>query len=119
MMRRISPLVPFFLLCVSMASHAVEKLSCFEMAAVADNLEDLADAIQSTSVIQEDDPVDILLRDMIDDLHIIAASESEGDLSAYVSDLENAWHNMDFDYLADSLEGVIDSFDRLLRRDCH
>ena len=109
--------VPLILL--SFNSYAADKLSCVELATVADNLNDLAAIFQSSKVIQEGGPVDLMLRDMIDDLHIIAISEGERDLYIYVSGLENAWHDMDIDYMAEALDGVIDSFDRLLRRDCY
>ena len=119
MARNIFPLAFFPVLILAMNSHAADKLSCVELAMVADNLNDLATVFQSSLVIKEGDTVDEMFRDAIDDLHIIAASERERDLYTFVSGLENAWQDMDSGYMADSLQGVIESIDRLLRRDCY
>jgi len=119
MVHKLSLFVSVLILCFSFNSHAVEKISCADLEASANDLDDLADAFYAaSSLIIEGDPVDVALADVVDSLHIIAASEREGDLTRYVNKLERAWEKMDSDNFADALEGVIDSFDRLLQRDC-
>lgn len=117
---KISLFVSVLFLCLSFNSYALEKMSCADLEASANDLDDIADGFHAASdTIVEGDWVDRALRDVIDALHIIAASEQESDLSAYVGRLETAWSNMDAVNFADALEGTIDSFDRLLRRDCY
>jgi len=118
MVHKLSLFVSVLILCFSFNSHAAEKFSCAELEASANDLDDIADGFHASGVIRENDPVDIALGDVVDALHIIAASEREGDLTRYVNKLERAWEKMDSDNFADALEGVINSFDRLLQRDC-
>ncbi len=120
MFNRYSLFVSVFFLFITFNSFSMEKMSCADLEESANDLDDIADGFYAASnSIRENDPVDLMLRDVIDALHIIAASEKEGDLSFYISRLETAWQNMDSDNFASALEGTIDSFDRLLARDCY
>lgn len=120
MLNKLSLFVTVTFLCISFNSFGQEKMSCDDLEASANDLDDIADGFYAaSSMIHENDPVDLMLRDVIDSLHIIAASEKESDLSSYVGKLERAWQNMDADNFAKALEGTIDSFDRLLERDCY
>jgi len=112
--------VTFVFLFISFNASALERFTCAELEASANDLDDIADGFYAASdTITEGDSVDLALRDVVDSLHVIAASEREGDLSVYVNKLERAWKKMDADNFADALEGVINSFDHLLRRDCN
>jgi hypothetical protein len=113
-------LVLILLLGISFNSFAGKKMDCTDLEATANNLEDLADAFYAaSSIIREDDPVDIALGDVVDSLQVIAEMEEEGDLSRYVNNLERAWADMNSDQFSGALEDVIASFDRLLQRDCY
>lgn len=109
-----------FILLLSLSNNilATEKFSCDELDASIVDLNDIADGFYAAGGIREGDPVDVALRDVVDSLHIYAAIEKEGDLSYHVNDLELAWQNMDSDNFSNALEGVIDSLERLLSRDC-
>lgn len=111
--------VSVFFLCFTFNSYAAEKFSCAELEASANDLDDIADGFSVAGNIREGDAVDVALRKVIDSLHVYAAVEKEGDLSYHVARLETAWQKMDGDNFADALDGVIDSFDRLLERDCY
>lgn len=119
MHRKLPLFISVLFLCFSVNSYALEKMSCDDLEELANDLDSLADAFyEASSQITEGDAVDSALGDVVDGLHIIAASEQEGDLFRYVNKLDRAWENMDADNFADALEGTISSFDRLLQRDC-
>jgi hypothetical protein len=74
MFYKIRLLVFVIFLCASFNSFALEKLSCDDLEASANDLDDLADAFHAaSSVIREGDPVDVALGDVVDSLHIVAA----------------------------------------------
>jgi hypothetical protein len=104
----------------SVNSFAQEKLSCADLEASANDLDDIADGFHAAAdSINENDAVDQALRNIIDSLHMIAGSEQESDLSLNVGRLEVSWQNMDSENFALALDATINSFDRLLQRDCY
>ena len=119
MLNKLSLFVSVIFLSMPFNSFAMEKMSCSELEGTANDPDDLADAFYAaSSLIKEDDLVNVALADVVDSLHIIVASEREGDLSGYAHKLDRVWENMDSDNFADALDGVINSLDRLLKRDC-
>ena len=120
MINKLPLFVLITLICFSFNIYAVEKLSCEDLEDSANVLDDIADGFHAASdIIREDDPLDRALREVLDALHLIAASEGESYLSGNVYSLETAWENMNSDHFASSLEGVRDSLDHLLERDCY
>jgi|GEM_PF-3665274 len=99
-------------------SYSAQKLSCVELTETANDLDIIADAYSATPVVRENDSFDNMLRDVVDSLHIYARIEDERDLDRYVGRLERAWQKMDDVMFSNALEDVIDSFDRLWKRDC-
>lgn len=99
-------------------AHAQEQLSCDELGGVADGLDQIAVALQQTDTITEGDEVDTALGEIIDALHLVAKSEQEDDLNHHVSELDQAWEDMNFNNFTHALDNVIASLDRLYKRDC-
>lgn len=116
---KLSHFIFFLFLSMSFNVPATEKFSCDELEESIDDLDDIAEGFHAAGDIREGDAVDVALRDVVDSLHIYAAVEKEGNLSYYVNEMELAWQNMDGNNFSNALEGVIESMEQLLRRDCY
>jgi hypothetical protein len=108
-----------FLLMFSMSAlQAGEKLSCDDLDGLAGSLDELATAFENAGTIETGGELDNALAEVIDALYAVADVEQERDLDTYVGNLESGWKKMDAGMFAQSMDDVIGSLDRLLKRDC-
>ena len=99
-------------------SFADDRLSCDDLADVADQLDIIADAFHKTDSISEGDEVDRALGQVVDALITISRVENEPALTDAVNSLTSAYNSMNSEKFGLSLDSVITNLDRLNRRDC-
>lgn len=100
-------------------SVSAEKLSCQDLVDVANALDDVRDAFNSSEEIKEGDATDQALGLVIDALNEIAEAERERGLDRAVSKLVEAYNAMDGDAFDIALKRVTEELDRLYARDCN
>ncbi len=98
--------------------HAGEKISCSDLEALSDSLEELAFAFENTETIEAGSEVDKTLAQVIGALYEVADIEQESDLDTNVVNLESARNKMNANAFARALDNVIGSLDRILGQDC-
>ena len=101
---------------VSLPTHA--RLSCNDLDELSVTLDDLADDMEGVRSIGTDGGLDIALGELTSALNEVAHVEHDKRLSAWISDLEIAWEDMERDDFEESLDDIIDRLDDLYDRDC-
>lgn len=115
----IAAIALFSLLVLPLASISASELpSCEDLTNIANALDELAEAFNSTGSIPEGGEVDTVLGDLVNALEDIAQIEGNATLSNAVANLADAYDSMDSDGFSASLEDVTVTFDELYNRDC-
>jgi hypothetical protein len=97
---------------------AYERPSCEQLGYIAETLDYIYSSFGETQNITEGDEVDIALGVLVESLENIVITENNPALSAAVTELAQAWEEMNGALFRQALDKVINSFILIYQRDC-
>ena len=105
------------LLSFSLNSYAA-GVDCDDLADLAGDLDQIAEALTQVEVIHEGDELDQALGQLVDALQVVAEVEDSDKLYRRVDQLTQAYNNMDSDQFEGAIDHIIGYMDRMYIRDC-
>ena len=104
---------------------SAEIISCDDLDLTADNLKELYETFHDalhdseSEILNQNNVLDNMLRDVSDNLQIISSSREEHRLLRLVNSMEDAWVNKNNILFAEATDNSINELDRIIQKDCN